>query len=95
VFVVTVHLVKPLPANYALPTDKVSAPGRAEFLFGGKLEGKAPAVAAAASPGAAAVSPAAPSASPASATVAAPTTATAATATASNAKPTPGGFELK
>jgi pilus assembly protein CpaC len=95
VFVVTVHLVKPLPANYALPTDKVSAPGRAEFLFGGKLEGRAPAVAAPASPGAAVVSPAAPPASPAPATAAAPTTATAATATASNAKPTPGGFELK
>lgn len=40
VFVVTVHLVKPLPANFALPTDKVSAPSRAELLFGGRLEGK-------------------------------------------------------
>jgi pilus assembly protein CpaC len=93
VFVVTVHLVKPLPANYALPTDKVSAPGRAEFLFGGKLEGKASAVAAPAASGAAAVSPAAPPASPVPATAAAPTAVTA--TTASNAKPAHGGFELK
>jgi pilus assembly protein CpaC len=41
VFVVTVHLVKPLPPNFTLPTDKLSAPGRAEFLFGGRMEGKA------------------------------------------------------
>ncbi len=39
VFVVTAHLVKPLPPNYTLPTDKVQAPTRSEFLFGGKLEG--------------------------------------------------------
>ena len=41
VFVVTAHLVKPLPPNYTLPTDKVSAPGRAELLLGGRLEGSA------------------------------------------------------
>ena len=41
VFVVTVHLVKPLPPNYSLPTDKISVPGRAEFLLGGRMEGKA------------------------------------------------------
>jgi pilus assembly protein CpaC len=46
VFVITAHLVKPLPANYVLPTDKVSAPSRAELLLGGRLEGKAPAPAA-------------------------------------------------
>ncbi len=40
VFVVTVHLVKPLPPNYALPTDKISAPTRAEFLLGGRHEGR-------------------------------------------------------
>ncbi len=39
VFVVTVHLVKPLPANYSLPTDKVKIPTRAELLLGGRLEG--------------------------------------------------------
>ncbi|HEY0061942.1 MAG TPA: type II and III secretion system protein family protein [Telluria sp.] len=40
VFVATVHLVKPLPANFVLPTDKVKTPGRAEMLLGGRLEGK-------------------------------------------------------
>ena len=39
VFVVTVHLVKPLPPNFALPTDSATPPGRAEFLLGGKMEG--------------------------------------------------------
>jgi pilus assembly protein CpaC len=39
VFVVTVHLVKPLPPNYSLPTDKVKVPTRAEMLLGGRLEG--------------------------------------------------------
>ncbi len=40
VFVVTAHLVKPLPPNYQLPTDKGSAPSRTELLLGGRLEGK-------------------------------------------------------
>jgi pilus assembly protein CpaC len=44
VFVVTVHLVKPLAPNFALPTDKVNAPTRSEFLFGGKHEGSGPAM---------------------------------------------------
>lgn len=38
-FVITPHLVKPLPANYALPTDSFVEPSRGEFLLGGKLEG--------------------------------------------------------
>ena len=41
VFVVTAHLVKPLPPNYTLPTDKVTEPSRAEVLLGGRLEGAA------------------------------------------------------
>lgn len=41
VFVVTVHLVKPLPPNFSLPTDKVTAPGRLDFLLGGQLQGSA------------------------------------------------------
>lgn len=41
-FVITVHLVKPLPPNYALPTDQLSAPGRAALFFGGRMEGPAP-----------------------------------------------------
>jgi pilus assembly protein CpaC len=45
VFVVTAHLVKPLPADYALPTDKVVAPGRAALFLGGKMEGRAPSAA--------------------------------------------------
>jgi pilus assembly protein CpaC len=38
-FVITPHLVKPLPPNYSLPTDAVAAPSRAEILLGGKVEG--------------------------------------------------------
>jgi pilus assembly protein CpaC len=41
VFVITAHLVKPLPPNYTLPTDGVVAPSRAELLLGGRLEGRA------------------------------------------------------
>ncbi len=46
-FVVTPRLVKPLPPNYALPTDNFNPPSRTEFFLEGKLEGKptdAPAV---------------------------------------------------
>jgi pilus assembly protein CpaC len=57
VFVVTVHLVKPLAPNYALPTDKVGVPGRARFLLGGVQEA-AEAKPGAAGPAAANVSPA-------------------------------------
>ena len=42
VFVVTAHLVKPLPPDFTLPTDKLMPAGRAEFLLGGKMEGRAP-----------------------------------------------------
>ncbi|MBC7861250.1 MAG: type II and III secretion system protein family protein, partial [Burkholderiaceae bacterium] len=49
-FVVTAHLVKPLPANYALPTDRVSPPSRAGFFLGGRMEGAAPQPAAAPRP---------------------------------------------
>jgi len=41
VFVITAHLVKPLPPNYTLPTDGVVPPSRAELLLGGRLEGRA------------------------------------------------------
>lgn len=41
VFVVTPRLVKPLPANYGLPTDGYREPSRGELFLGGKLEGKA------------------------------------------------------
>ena len=40
VFVATVRLVKPLPPNFELPTDKIKTPGRAEMLLGGRLEGR-------------------------------------------------------
>lgn len=43
VFVVTPRLVKPLPADYSLPTDSYVEPSRAEFFLGGKMEGAAPA----------------------------------------------------
>ena len=38
-FVITPHLVKPLPPNYALPTDNFTDPSRADVLLGGRLEG--------------------------------------------------------
>lgn len=41
VFIVTPHLVKPLEAVPALPTDAYVAPTRAEFLLEGKHEGAA------------------------------------------------------
>jgi pilus assembly protein CpaC len=40
IFVVTPRLVKPLPPNYALPTDNFSVPSKADFFLNGKLEGK-------------------------------------------------------
>jgi pilus assembly protein CpaC len=43
VFVITAHLVKPLPGpGYELPTDKVGTPSRAALMLGGRLEGPAP-----------------------------------------------------
>ncbi len=39
-FVITPRLVKPLPPNYALPTDNYVAPTKKEFFIDGKLEGK-------------------------------------------------------
>ncbi len=39
VFVVTPRLVKPLPANYKLPTDGYKDPSRRELFIDGKLEG--------------------------------------------------------
>jgi pilus assembly protein CpaC len=43
VFVITAHLVKPLPGpGYELPTDKVGVPSRAALLLGGRLDGAAP-----------------------------------------------------
>ena len=39
-FIVTPRLVKPLPPNYALPTDSFKEPSKADFFLGGKLEGK-------------------------------------------------------
>lgn len=52
VFIVTPRLVKPLPADYALPTDRFVEPSRAEFFLGGKMEGTPPAGAPAAGPAA-------------------------------------------
>lgn len=42
VFIVTPHLVKPLPADYRLPTDNYIEPTRSEFFLGGKMEGAVP-----------------------------------------------------
>ncbi len=43
VFVITPRLVKPLPADYRLPTDNYVEPTREQVILGGKLEGSAPA----------------------------------------------------
>lgn len=42
VFVVTPHLVKPLPPNYKLPTDNFIEPTPKEFFLKGKMEGDPP-----------------------------------------------------
>lgn len=42
VFVVTPRLVKPLPADYKLPTDGYQDPSRTDLFLGGKLEGQPP-----------------------------------------------------
>jgi pilus assembly protein CpaC len=41
-FVITPRLVKPLPPDYALPTDALVEPSRTEFFLGGKMEGTPP-----------------------------------------------------
>ena len=38
-FVITPRLIKPLPADFALPTDSFTPPSRTEFFLDGKLEG--------------------------------------------------------
>ena len=40
VFVITPRLVKPLPANYRLPTDNYVPPTRKELIYEGKAEGQ-------------------------------------------------------
>jgi pilus assembly protein CpaC len=42
VFIVTPHLVKPLPETYPLPTDSFIEPSRADFFLNGKMEGSRP-----------------------------------------------------
>ena len=42
VFVITPRLVKPLPPNYALPTDNYVPPTRTDVIVHGKLEGRRP-----------------------------------------------------
>jgi pilus assembly protein CpaC len=42
VFVITPRLVKPLPPDFALPTDNYVEPNRADVIWRGKLEGDGP-----------------------------------------------------
>lgn len=42
VFVITPHLIKPLPAHYSLPTDSFVQPGYTDFFLKGRLEGPSP-----------------------------------------------------
>ena len=42
VFIITPRLVKPLAADYPLPTDGFIEPSRAEFFLEGKMEGRGP-----------------------------------------------------
>ncbi|NHZ44745.1 type II and III secretion system protein family protein, partial [Massilia aquatica] len=53
VFVVTAHLVKPLPPDYSLPTDSLAPLSRGQAMLGADLEGL-PQPSAASAPGAAA-----------------------------------------
>jgi pilus assembly protein CpaC len=46
VFVITPRLVKPLPADYRLPTDNYVPPTRSELMLEGRLEGRGAAAAA-------------------------------------------------
>ncbi|MDO8034707.1 type II and III secretion system protein family protein [Janthinobacterium sp. SUN128] len=48
VFIITPHLVKPLPPDYKLPTDGYIQPTRGDMFMQGKMEGSAPAPAPAA-----------------------------------------------
>ena len=41
-FVVTPRLVRPLPPNYALPTDAFIEPSRSEYFIEGRMEGREP-----------------------------------------------------
>ena len=50
VFIITPHLVKPLPADYKLPTDDYIQPTRGDMFMQGKMEGSAPAPAATSAP---------------------------------------------
>lgn len=75
-FVITPRLVKPLAQTPTLPTDNHVVPSRAEVIFGGQLEGAAPATAAPApaapAPAALAAPALAPEPAPAPATSPAP-----------------------
>lgn len=41
-FVITAHLVKPLPPDAVLPTAQLAPPSRATLMLGGKMEGPVP-----------------------------------------------------
>ncbi|PJJ20726.1 pilus assembly protein CpaC [Janthinobacterium sp. 67] len=41
-FVITAHLVKPLPADAALPTAQLAPPSRTDLMLRGKMEGSLP-----------------------------------------------------
>ncbi|AQR67343.1 outer membrane channel protein [Janthinobacterium sp. LM6] len=41
-FVITAHLVKPLPADAVLPTAQLAPPSRMDLMLGGKMEGPVP-----------------------------------------------------
>lgn len=57
VFVITPHLVKPLPPNYALPTDSYVPPTRTDMIVNGRLEGQPPQPAEAPAPNGTTVEP--------------------------------------
>jgi pilus assembly protein CpaC len=66
VFIITVHLVKPLPAgNYPLPTDSFTQTSDAAVYATGNMEGRRPTAQPAAQPATDAVSPNAPQTQPA------------------------------
>lgn len=59
VFIITPHLVKPLPADFRLPTDNYVPPTRSELIWEGRIEGRRPVDAAPASTSAPLPAPAA------------------------------------
>lgn len=89
-FIVTPRLVKPLPPDYALPTDNFIEPSRSEYFIEGNLEGKAKPAPPSASPQSVEPQSAAPQATELQSAAPQPTAPVPAAASGAD-----GGFELR